>query len=539
MAGESIFLQGASFDKTKAFQELKKLAQNPLDLTKEGALTPKRIESMKAEGAGFTLLYGFERVTEQVMDTLFRLAEERSALKQMQAMQAGEMANFIEGFESERRSVLHTAMRDVFDHPNQGNEAKKAAELEKKELEKLKKFIDKIDKENKFSDLILIGIGGSELGPKALYYGLSFYHKKGRKVHFIGNVDPDDVELTLREVNLAKAVVVVISKSGTTIETATNEAFLRKEYEKLGLNPKEHFVSVTMPKSPMDNKENYLECFHIYDFVGGRYSATSMVGGPMLAFGVGYNEFVELLRGAHDMDKVSLRDNPKENLPLLAALLGIWNHNFLGHQTVAIIPYAQVLHRFPAHLQQCDMESNGKHIDRRGKEVSFETGPIIWGEPGTNAQHSFYQLIHQGTQVVPVELIGFVQQQSGRDFAFRETRSQEKLTSNLFAQAIALATGQKNENPNKFFKGNRPCSILLGKRLTPYELGALLSYYENKVAFQGFIWQINSFDQEGVQLGKVLANRVLKLYEARHNKKQAEAFPLGDELLKIADKISK
>lgn len=531
-------MEAPSFTETAAYKELKKQALSPLDLTQEGVLAPSRIESMKAAGANYTLLYGFERISDGVLKTLFSLASERKALEQMSAMQGGEVVNFIEGFDSENRAVLHTAMRDIFDTPNPGTRAKEARALALQEHEKLKKFIQKIDAEKKYSEMILVGIGGSELGPRALYNGLSFYHKKDRKVHFIANVDPDDVALTLGKADLKKTLVVIVSKSGTTIETATNEEFLRKEFAKQGLDPHEHFVSVTMPNSPMDDTSKYLACFNIWDFVGGRYSSTSMVGGVLLSFGIGYSEYLELLRGAHEMDLVALRANPQENLPLIGALLGIWNHNFLNYATVAVIPYSQVLHRFPAHLQQCDMESNGKRIDKKGVPCSFETGPIVWGEPGTNAQHSFFQLIHQSTSTIPVEIIGFMKQQGPLDFEFQDTSSQEKLISNMFAQAIALAVGQKSTNPNKVFPGNRPSSLLLGKKLTPFALGALLSYYENKIAFQGFIWGINSFDQEGVQLGKVLADRVLSLYQCRHTKKQPEPFPLGDALIKIADTIS-
>lgn len=230
------------------------------------------------------------------------------------------------------------------------------------------------------------------------------------------------------------------------------------------------------------------------------------------------------------MDRLALENEPSKNLPLLAALLEIWNHNFLHIQTCAVIPYSQALWRFTAHLQQLDMESNGKQIDKQGHFVDFATGPIIWGEAGTNAQHSFYQLIHQGTIPICLEFIGFKENQTGTDFVYEGTTSQQKLLANLFAQAIALATGQKNENPNKVFLGNRPSFILLGKRLTPYALGALLAFYEHKVAFQGFIWNINSFDQEGVQLGKVLANRIID----RMKNPKGSVYPVADAYLKQA-----
>jgi glucose-6-phosphate isomerase len=501
-------------------------------------VSPSRLSRMKAEGAGFTYLYGFERVTDEVMDALEKLALERGALEQMHAMQQGDVINEIEGYPSEKRAVLHTAMRDIFEDPNSGKEALHARELVEKEHLKLKEFINKIDTEKRYSEMIFIGIGGSELGPRALYQALSFYHKKERKVHFIANVDPDDVALTLNKADLKKSLVVAISKSGTTLETATNEEFVRAEYAKRGLDAKEHFIAITMPKTPMDDLTRYLACFHLWDYVGGRYSATSMVGGLLLSFAVGYKEYVELLKGAHDMDQVAKNKELSQNLPLLAALLGIWNRNFLGYETCGIIPYAQVLHRFPAHLQQCDMESNGKRIDKKGNVCTYHTGPVIWGEPGTNAQHSFYQLIHQGTNVVPIEFIGFMKPQGNLDFEYKGTTSQEKLLANLFAQAIALATGQNNQNPNKVFPGNRPSTLLLAKQLTPYALGALLAFYEHKIAFQGFIWGVNSFDQEGVQLGKVLADKQLNLFAERKGAKKADSFPLGEALLKISATIS-
>jgi glucose-6-phosphate isomerase len=235
------------------------------------------------------------------------------------------------------------------------------------------------------------------------------------------------------------------------------------------------------------------------------------------------------------MDKVACQDDLKTNLPLLGALLDIWNHNFLGHPTLAFVPYSEALYRFPAHIQQVVMESNGKRIDRRGLTLDFDSGPIVWGEPGSSAQHSFYQLIHQGTDPVPLELVGFKESVYGMDTSVQETTSQQKLLSNLFAQTLALAIGQKSDNPNKVFPGNRPSHILLGKKLTPYALGALFAYVEHKVVFEGFIWDINSFDQEGVQLGKVLANKVLDLF---HDKvKSKGTYPLGEALIAHLDNL--
>jgi glucose-6-phosphate isomerase len=461
------------------------------------------------------------------MSALGDLSIEAHALEHMQAMQAGEHLNKIEGFESENRPVLHTAMRDFFEHPNAAPAAKDAAKLARVEVEKLKAFQPKLAP---FTDLIQIGIGGSSLGPEAICLGLEAFHLPGKRVHFLSNVDPDEGAKIFRKVNLAKTVVVVVSKSGTTLETLTNEAYVRERFLKAGLNPKDHLIAVTGKGSPMDDPSKYLAAFYMWDYVGGRYSATSMVGLVMLSFVLGMNPVMEFLKGASHMDKVALEKELSKNLPLLSALLGIWNRNFLNHPTVAVIPYSQALGRFPAHLQQLDMESNGKSIDKQGKRVVFETGPILWGEPGTNGQHSFFQLLHQGTTVVPLELIGFEQTQYGEDISIQGTTSQQKLLSNLFAQSIALAQGQNSDNPNKFFSGNRPNRILLGKRLDPYTLGAILSYYENKVAFQGFIWGINSFDQEGVQLGKKLATKMLDLYTGK-----SHDFPIGSAYLQQLD----
>ena len=247
----------------------------------------------------------------------------------------------------------------------------------------------------------------------------------------------------------------------------------------------------------------------MFDYIGGRYSSTSMVGAVALSFCLGIDTFYEFLRGASTIDLLAEKTDIKENIPLLMALLGIWNHSFLGYPTVAVLPYSQALNRFPAHLQQCDMESNGKSVTRSGEPVEMKSGPLVWGEPGTNGQHAFYQLLHQGTEIVPVEFIGFKKSQYGEDLGVEGSSSQDKLQANLYAQIVAMATGQRSENPNKSFPGNRPSSLLLGEKLTPEVMGALLALYEAKIVFQGFAWNINSFDQEGVQLGKVLATRFL------------------------------
>jgi glucose-6-phosphate isomerase len=520
------------FIELSSYQKLKSLAENPVDLTKKGVLTPKRIDQMKAEGVGLKLFYSSQRVTEEVLEALFELSSETLAVEKMQSMQAGEVVNKIEGFPSEKRPALHTAMRDFFDNRETALKAREATDLAYEECEKLKSFLSDI--EDRFTYLVQIGIGGSDLGPRAIYMGLKGYQKSERTIHFISNVDPDDAASVLEQIELSKTLFVIVSKSGNTLETMTNEAYVVEKLKKAGLNPQKHLVAVTGKGSPMDDPSRYLQSFYIWDYVGGRYSVTSMVGGVTLAFAFGMDRYLDFLRGASAMDKLAKNTDPHTNLPLLGALFGIWNRNFLNYPTVAIIPYSQALLRFPAHLQQLDMESNGKHIDKEGVRVQFETGPIIWGEPGTNGQHSFYQLIHQGTTIVPLEFIGFINSQYNSDVKFQETTCQEKLLSNLIAQSIGLAIGQENENPNKVFEGNRPNSLLLGNRLDPYTLGAILAYYEHKVAFQGFIWNINSFDQEGVQLGKVLALKMIEQFSALGEGKPVDekAFPLGAAYLR-------
>lgn len=525
-------MKASNFQNYPATKKLRHLASNPFDLTKEGNLTPHRLLKFVAEGCGYRFLYGTERITDEVMLALEELASEALAIDKMEHMQAGKVMNFIEGYPSENRSVLHTASRDFFDNPNHAKSAVEATQLAKIEVEKLEKFIAKVDRENKFTDVVCIGIGGSDLGPRAHYIALQHLLKKGRKAHFISNVDPDDVVLTLHGLDLKKTLVIVISKTGTTLETLSNEEFVRAQFLKAGLKPEKQFIAVSSKGSPMDNPDRYLECFYIWDWIGGRYSTTSMVGGVMLSFAFGFDVYWEFLRGANAMDKLALQRDMTRNLPLLGALLAIWNRNFLNYPTVALIPYSQALARYSAHIQQVEMESNGKRIDQAGNPVDFQTGPVIWGEPGTNAQHSFYQLIHQGTSVIPLEFIGFQQSGFQLDHEFKGTSLQEKLLSNLFAQAIALAIGQKSDNPNKEFPGNRPSHILLAKQLTPASLGSLLAYFEHKVAFQGFIWGINSFDQEGVQLGKLLAQKIIDRFAERKGHGHGQAYPLGDALMK-------
>lgn len=527
--GKDLLQFGSTFKKSSAFQKLSQLLlEKPCDLRDSNQLTPERLKNYVASSSGYKLLYGTEKVNHEILEALGELAIETSALDKMKRMQEGEIVNFVTNFPSEGRAALHTATRDFFEQPQQVEAAKQKTVLAKLEVDKLKNWEEKINASSAFDTMIMIGIGGSDLGPRANYFALEYLLKKERQVHFLCNVDPDDAAAILSKIHPQKTVVVVVSKSGTTLETATNEAIVRDYFLKKGVQSKEHFIAVTMPETPMDNPHRYGSVFYLWDWVGGRYSSTSMVGGLVLSFAFGFEVFLDFLKGAHSMDLNALETDFKKNLPLLSALLGIWNRNFLCYSTLAVIPYSQALQRYPAHFQQVDMESNGKLLMQEGKFSDVLTGPVIWGEPGTNAQHSFFQLLHQGMETVPLLMIGYKQSQYEKDLQVEETTSQQKLLANLFAQSLALAKGQEGENANQFFPGNRPSSILLGEKLTPFTLGALLSFYENRVAFQGFIWGINSFDQEGVQLGKKIANKIIACFK---QKKTADSYPLADAYL--------
>ncbi|HQG39590.1 MAG TPA: glucose-6-phosphate isomerase, partial [Spirochaetales bacterium] len=312
----------------------------------------------------------------------------------------------------------------------------------------------------------------------------------------------------LENINPETTLFILVSKSGTTQETLANE-FLVKKYIGTTIDPAKHFVAVTSETSPLAHNTEYLESFYIDDYIGGRYSGTSAVGGVILTISLGPDMFKELLIGANEADKMALNTDITKNAALMDAPLGVYERSVLNRPVIAVLPYAQALSRFPAHLQQLDMESNGKSIDRNGRLVPIPTGPIVMGEPGTNGQHSFYQLLHQGTTIVPIEFIGFSENQCSFDPEFEGSTARKKLNANLVAQIAAFAQGSHAEDPNKNFPGMRPSSLIFGKTLSPKALGALLAHFENKIMFQGFAWNLNSFDQEGVQLGKVLTKEVL------------------------------
>ncbi|MBW2501680.1 MAG: glucose-6-phosphate isomerase, partial [Deltaproteobacteria bacterium] len=407
------------FEELPVYEKLLKLARNPFDLTAPGALSPERIGRYKSTAAGFDLLYSTQRLDEAVLGGLQQLADQAGVVEQFLAMKRGEVMNRIEGYDSENRRALHTACRDIFsDAPANGEATQQARE----QLDRLQAFLAGLDSGEivnaagkSFTDYVNIGIGGSDLGPRALYLALSAYARPERRVRFISNVDPDDAAAALQGLDLSRTLVGVVSKSGTTLETLTNEEMVRAAFTGAGLDPAHHFVAITGQGSPMDNPARYLRSFYMFDYIGGRFSATSMVGAVMLGFALGYEGLTEILRGANDMDRAAAEPDLRQNPALLLAMLGIWNRNFLGHETLAVLPCSKALLRFPAHLQQCDMESNGKSVTRDGAPVSFGTGPVVWGEPGTNGQHAFYQLLHQRTVIVPADFIGFRRRQPGMD----------------------------------------------------------------------------------------------------------------------------
>jgi glucose-6-phosphate isomerase len=313
----------------------------------------------------------------------------------------------------------------------------------------------------------------------------------------------------IASVPLEQSLFVLVSKSGTTQETLANELFVKGKLQKAGLDSSKHMVAVTSETSPLARNPAYLDSFYIDDYIGGRYSSSSAVGGCVLSLAFGPDVFREFLSGAAEADTLALEPDILKNAALLDALIGVWERNFLNYPCTAVLPYSQALSRFPAHLQQLDMESSGKRVNRDGQPISYNTGPVLLGEPGTNGQHSFYQLLHQGTSIIPLQFVGFTETQRGDDISVDGSVSQTKLKANLAAQIVAFAKGQSDSNLNKDFPGGRPSSLIYGKRLNPVALGSLLAHFENKVMFQGFVWNINSFDQEGVQLGKILTKKVL------------------------------
>lgn len=464
--------------------------------------------------AGLSFNYASRQVNEQVLQVLSELADEAQLSQKFEALYNGDVINT-----GEKRMVLHHLLRGQLGGKVEAEGCDKR-EFYLNEQKRIADFAGQVhsgkitnEKGEKFTTVCQIGIGGSDLGPRAMYLALENWAKvKGKffmDAHFISNVDPDDATAVLKSIDISKTIFILVSKSGTTLETLTNEAFVKDALKKAGLDVSKHMIAVTSETSPLAHNSDYMQAFYMDDFIGGRYSSTSGVGGAVLSLSFGADVFAQFLEGAAEADKTATQTDIRKNAAMLDALIGLYERNVQGYPSTAILPYSQGLSRFPAHLQQLDMESNGKSVNRFGKKIDYVTGPVIFGEPGTNGQHSFYQLLHQGTDAIPLQFIAFKENQTENDVVIQDSTSQQKLCANGVAQIIAFALGKDDSNPNKFFAGERPSSLIWGERLTPKSLGALLAHYENKVMFQGFLWNVNSFDQEGVQLGKVLAKNVL------------------------------
>ena len=504
-----------NLDTLDSYEEMKHAERVNLAEVMSGENGAKRVQAYSVlMAAGLTYNYAAKQVDENVLSVLSKLADEAQLTEKYKALYNGEMINT-----GEKRLVLHQLTRGQLGDAVVADGVDKRAFYVEQQT-KIAEFAEKVHKGEitnaageKFTTVVQIGIGGSDLGPRAMYLALENWAKANdtwkMKAEFISNVDPDDASGVLSKIDVAHSIFVLVSKSGTTLETLTNESFVKDALEKAGLDPSRHMIAVTSETSPLAKSDDYLAAFFMDDYIGGRYSSTSAVGGAILSLAFGPDVFAQFLKGAAEEDALAKDKDLSKNPAMLDALIGVYERNVLGYPDTAVLPYSQALSRFPAHLQQLDMESNGKSVNRFGEPVNYVTGPVIFGEPGTNGQHSFYQLLHQGTDIVPLQFVGFKNNQMEKDVVIQGSTSQQKLCANVAAQIVAFACGKDDEDNNKKFEGGRPSSIIIGEKLTPAALGALLSHFENKVMFQGFVWNLNSFDQEGVQLGKVLAKRVL------------------------------
>lgn len=499
----------ASFEKLQGVQKL------DLASAMTGENGADRVKKYSVPmGAEMAFNFGARPVDDAILGELSELAKEAQLSEKFAALYNGEVVNT-----GEKRRVLHHLCRGQLGDDVIADGVNKR-DFYVGELNKIAEFANKVHSGEitnaageKFTTVCQIGIGGSDLGPRAIYLALENWAKVNgtlkMKAAFISNVDPDDAAGVLSNLDLAHSLFVLVSKSGTTLETLTNESFVKNALANAGLDASKHMIAVTSETSPLAKSADYLTAFFMDDYIGGRYSSSSGVGGAVLSLAFGPEVFAQFLAGAAEADVLAKNEDILSNPAMLDALIGVYERNVLGYPSTAVLPYSQALSRFPAHLQQLDMESNGKSVNRFSEPVNYVTGPVIFGEPGTNGQHSFYQLLHQGTDIIPLQFVGFQNSQMDTDVVIQGSTSQQKLCANVAAQIVAFACGKDDENPNKKFAGGRPSSIIIGKKLTPKAVGALLAHFENKVMFQGFLWNVNSFDQEGVQLGKVLAKKVL------------------------------
>ena len=510
---------------TQSWQNLEDhFAQNDFDFRSLFQQNPNRFNDFSIKRPGYLFDFSKNLIDQETLNLLLKLAEETQLKSAISAMFEGQKIN-----ETEDRAVLHTALRDFSDDEIlvDGENIKPGI---KRVLDQMKTFSAKvISGEHKgfsgreITDVVNIGIGGSDLGPVMVCSALKHY-KTRLNVHFVSNVDGNHIAETLKKLDPETTLFIIASKTFTTQETMTNAASAKEWFLKKGSQDDvaKHFVALsTNTKSVKEFGIAEENIFEFWDWVGGRYSLWSAIG-LSIALAVGYENFEQLLKGANETDTHFRTADFKENVPVIMALVGIWYRNFYGAGTYAILPYSQYLDRFPAYLQQGDMESNGKSVDRNGNYVEYETGPIIWGEPGTNGQHAFYQLIHQGTELIPADFLAYAKSCN------KVSDHQDKLLANFFAQTEALAFGKNADEVKtelfaagkseeeiekllnyKVFAGDSPTNSFIFDELTPFSLGQLIALYEHKIFVQGVIWNIFSFDQFGVELGKVLAGKIL------------------------------
>ena len=493
-----------------------------------------RLDKYSLKTSGIFYDFSRQRVDEKTMNHLIELAEFRKLKQRFDDMVSGKKVNV-----TENRPALHTAARNFSDDPVLVD-GKDVMPSIRKVRNDIKTFVSTIHEGKTtgstgkpFNTVVVIGIGGSYLGTEFVANALHAMADKNMEMMFLSNVDIHNFGKIASIIDVERTLWIVISKSYTTAETMANVNQVRSFIEEKGLDPARHFVTVTSKGSPGDDSANpVLSSFHMFDFIGGRYSVTSAVGGVPLSLYLGYERFERFLKGAEEMDLHARHATERENIPLVAALISVWNNNFLGYPAQAIIPYASPLSKLAAHIQQLSMESNGKSVTKDGNPLDEPTGGIIFGEPGTNAQHSFFQLAHQG-RPFPIDFIGVIhphykqyQNQS------KGVTNHQELWSNLIAQPTALAQGKEDANPAKSFSGNRPSSTILLNDLSPENIGRLLAFYEARTVFEAFIWGINPFDQFGVELGKILATDIRKEM-AMKNQDKSHTFENVDPISKF------
>ncbi|MFP4349299.1 MAG: glucose-6-phosphate isomerase [Thermodesulfobacteriota bacterium] len=488
-----------------------------------------RFDAFSRIGAGIFYDFSRQRIDPETLSLLMELARFRKAKDQFVSMTRGEKINT-----TENRAALHTACRRFDDAAITVDGEDVMPEI-KRVRQEIKGFSEEVHSGRitgstgkPFKHLVVVGIGGSYLGTQFVSEALSAYADKGIELHYLANVDVHNFGRVAARIDPESTLWIIISKSYTTSETLANTEQAYAFMKEKGLDPSRHVVTVTSKGSPGDDPSNpVIRTFHMFDFIGGRYSVSSAVGGVPLSLFLGYDRFEAFLKGAQEMDRHTAEAPVESNLPLLSALIGIWNNNFLDYPALGIIPYADPLSKLAPHIQQLYMESNGKSVTREGADPKVSTGVLVFGEPGTNAQHSFFQMAHQG-RPFPIDFLGVINPQYDqyRSMSKGVTNHQE-LWANLMSQPRALAEGKTAEDPARSFPGNRPSSTLLLESLSPQNIGRLLSFYEAKTVYEAFIWNINPFDQFGVELGKTMASGIRKEMAAKNQDKDHSFAHLG------------